>query len=279
MQTIKILYNKKGELLYKIKKNKKDFIFYIALLFIILLIFIFISSKTYSFLLALSTTILFANFMMIIIKITATESISGISFNTLICYSLVLFTRLTATFTKQNYLPADSSGDWYYQLTELMSFFSIIIIIILYKFRFYETADRTNDTVYWYYLVIPVVFFTFLFKTNLIGSYILDFNWAFSMYLESISIFPQIFLFFKRKGQIESHTTHFIALCGLSRIFSLLFWLDTYKELNEGRIFFSKFSGYTIIGAQFLQILLMADYYYLYFRSFIKKESMELFNI
>jgi hypothetical protein len=106
-----------------------------------------------------------------------------------------------------------------------------------------------------------------------------DINWAFSMYLEAVAIFPQILLFSKKRGQIESFTSHYVALCGLSRLFSLIFWWDTYEELIADDLLFGAYVGYFIIGSQILQLIIMADYYYLYFKSILKGQALNTLDI
>lgn len=91
--------------------------------------------------------------------------------------------------------------------------------------------------------------------------------------------FPSNFIIYNKKGQIEKFTSHFVALCGLNRLFSLIFWWDTYDELNHSESFFGAYIGYFIIGAQILQLLIMADYYYLYFKSILKGNEINMMDI
>ena len=107
-----------------------------------------------------------------------------------------------------------------------------------------------------------------------------DTFWTFAMYLQTFAIYPQINLFINKKGQIESFTSHYVALCGLSTLFSLIFWFDTYDELNSMFIvqfpFFAEYVGYIIVFTQILQLLIMADFYYLYFKSLYKGEEINI---
>ena len=267
-------------LMFELKKRRKDIIFWFSVVFAILFIYIFISSKDFSFFLVLSSIVQTSAFVIILLKVTDRQNVSGLSANTLICYSILLFARLTSTLFYPGYLPNDSSGSWLYQLSDIISMLICCLLIYLLYFKYRETSDLILDNkIPFYFLVIPSYLLAVFVKSNLNNNFFCDTNWAFSMYLETVAIFPQILLFTIKKGQIEKFTSHFVALCGLNRLFSLIFWWDTYDELNHSESFFGAYIGYFIIGAQILQLLIMADYYYLYFKSILKGNEINMMDI
>ena len=280
MEKIKDMSKDPKILMYEIKKRRKDIIFWTTIITIILLIFIFVSSKDFSFFLVLSSLVQTCAFTIILVKVTTYQSCSGLSANTLICYAILLFARLTSTLFYPGYLPSDSSGSWLYQLSDSISLFICGLLIYLIYFKYKETSDLMQDgKLPFYILAIPAYILALIFRSSLNSNIFCDINWAFSMYLETFAIFPQILLFTIKKGQIESFTSHYVALCGLSRLFSLIFWWDTYEELNTNELYLGKYVGYFIIGSQILQLLIMADYYYLYFKSILKGQAINTMNI
>jgi len=280
MEKIKKMTNDPKILMYEVKKRRKDLIFWTSIILIILLIFIFASSKDFSFFLVLSSLVQTCAFVIILIKVTNFQNCSGLSGNTLICYAILLFARLTSTLFYPGYLPSDSSGSWLYQLSDILSLFICSLLIYLIYFKYKETSDIMMDSkIPFYYIVIPSYILAIIVRSSLNGNAFCDINWAFSMYLETFSIFPQILLFTMKKGQIESFTSHYVALCGLSRLFSLIFWYDTYEELVTDDVFSGQYIGYFIIGAQIVQLIIMADYYYLYFKSILKGQAINTMDI
>ena len=280
MEKIKKMTNDPKILMYEVKKRRKDLIFWTSIILIILLIFIFVSSKDFSFFLVLSSLVQTCAFVIILIKVTNFQNCSGLSANTLICYAILLFARLTSTLFYPEYLPSDSSGSWLYQLSDILSLFICSLLIYLIYFKYKETSDIMMDSkIPFYYIVIPSYILAIIVRSSLNGNAFCDINWAFSMYLETFSIFPQILLFTMKKGQIESFTSHYVALCGLSRLFSLIFWYDTYEELVTDDLFSGQYIGYFIIGAQIVQLIIMADYYYLYFKSILKGQAINTMDI
>ena len=280
MDKIKDMSRNPQILMYEIKKRKKDIYFWTTIIIVIFLIFIFISSKDFSFFLVLSSLIQTCAFIIILLKVTNYQNCSGLSANTLKCYAILLFARLTSTLFYPGYLPSDSSGSWLYQLSDITSFLTCGLLIYLIHYKYRETADILLDgKIPFYYLAIPCYVLALIIRSTLNNNSFCDVNWAFSMYLEAFAIFPQILLFSIKKGQIESFTSHYVALCGLSRLFSLIFWWDTYEELVSYDLYFGKYVGYFIIGAQILQLIIMADYYYLYFKSILKGQAMNTMDI
>lgn len=283
MDKIKNYIPDSDDLKYQMKKKRKDILFWVGGGLFSLLIFLFISSKDYSFLLVLSSLTQCLAFLIVVIKVINTCNSSGLSINTLICYMILLLFRLTSTLFFTGYLPSDKTGDWFYQLTELTSVGLIILLIYFIQKKYKETSDTMLDTVKFYYLAIPAYGLAMIVHTSLNNFFFTDVNWTFSMYLEAIAIFPQLKLFTSKKGQIEPYTSHYVALCGLSRLLSLLFWFDTYKELNyessSAFSLFSKYAGYFIIFSQILQLVILADYYYLYFKSLMKGEKINTLGL
>ena len=283
MKTIIEKFNDPEKLFFEIQKRKKDVFFWIIAITIITFITIFISSQDYSFLLVLSSLTQMFAFIIVVIKVYTFQNSSGLSINTLICYALLLSARLFTNLLFSGYLPSDNSGDWFYQLTEIISLLCVLLLIYLTLIVYTETSDYTNDKVPFYYLAIPTFILACIVHTSLNGFLPTDITWCFSMYLEAVAIFPQIQLFVVKKGQIETYTSHYVALCGLSRLLSLIFWWDTYPELNtqDGNSIslFCNYCGYFIIASQVIQLLIMIDYYYLYFKSLIKGIQMNTFDI
>ena len=93
-----------------------------------------------------------------------------------------------------------------------------------------------------------------IFHPNLNGSFIGDFPWTFALFLESLAMFSQLDVFRKKGGEIEQFTSHFVGSSGLSRLFHFIFWIFTFKELNESEFegkssaLIIGYSGYFVIG-------------------------------
>ena len=155
-------------LMFELKKRRKDIIFWFSVVFAILFIYIFISSKDFSFFLVLSSIVQTSAFVIILLKVTDRQNVSGLSANTLICYSILLFARLTSTLFYPGYLPNDSSGSWLYQLSDIISMLICCLLIYLLYFKYRETSDLILDNkIPFYFLVVPSYLLAVLVKSNL----------------------------------------------------------------------------------------------------------------
>ena len=264
-------------MLFYMKRNKKDVIFWILAVMLISFVYIFISSKDFSFLIVLSSLVQMLSFVIILFKVISYESCSGLSYNTALCYTIILASRLTSTLFYHGYLPSDEAGDWFYQLTEIITLICSVVLLYIMKGKYYDTYDSQHDSLDFKYFVFPSLGVALLVHTSLNRNLLTDVMWTFSMYLETAAIVPQLVLFHSKKGQIEKYTSHFVALQGLSRLCSLLFWWDTYSELNDTQTnsysLLQEYCGYMVIASQVIQLVLMIDYYYFYFKSLYKGEG------
>ncbi len=98
------------------------------------------------------------------------------------------------------------------------------------------------------------------------------------MYLEAMAMLPQIYMFQKQaaetKGAVDELIGHTVFALGFSRIFELIFWLSSFKELSDHAG--SRFPGYIVLLSQFAHLVIMADFFYYYFKSLSVGAPMEL---
>lgn len=279
--TIKNLVTDPNVLFYELRKKRKDLYLWLGIVLIILFVYLFLSSGEFSFLLVISAICQTASFFIIAQKVYNFQNTSGLSLNCLICYLIVMSTRLTSTLFYNGYLPSDSAGDWFYQLCEIASLLLVIVNILFITKYYKENAENENDdSIDYKYLAIPALILALLVHTNLNSNIITDVCWSFSMYLEGVAIYPQLHLFTVKKAQIEPYTSHYVSLQGLHRLLTLIFWYYTYDELNEesedSYSFFHTYTGYALILSQLIQLILMLDFYYYYFKSLFKGEKMSI---
>jgi len=164
----------------------------------------------------------------------------------------------------------------------MVEFFSLacclgVIYLMLFKFR--GSYEFDLDSVKAYYLVpIPFVL-ALLVHPGLNNHYLSDCSWTFAQYLEAIAMFPQLYLFQKKGGEIEAFTSHFVASEAISKALNFIFWVYSFHELNDYHsknnwTLLPSLVGYFVIFAQVLQIILMADFFYHYVKSLMKGERI-----
>lgn len=235
------------------------------------MIYAYYSSQDFSFILTVSSIVQMLGFSLVFIKVVGTRSASGISRNSIICFLVCLGSRLMAILTNDGYLPNDSTGDFIYRFAELVSFVLAVLILYYISKKYQSQSSLEQDSIKWYYFVAPTLLLALLFHPSLDNFWLADVAWTFALYLEAVSMFPQLYLFRKRGGEIESFTSHYVAFSGISRFIQLIFWFVCYQELNV--VDYQTFSllphhvGYIVLLAQIVQITLQGDYLFYYLRS------------
>jgi len=108
-----------------------------------------------------------------------------------------------------------------------------------------------------------------------------DMCWSLSMYLEAVAMFPQIYMFQKQAGEqnggVDALIGHTVFALGFSRVFELIFWLGSFKELADSAG--SRLPGYVVLLSQFGHLAIMGDFFYYYFQSIRKGKFVLEFRL
>ncbi|KAH7334767.1 ER lumen protein retaining receptor [Rhizoctonia solani] len=198
-----------------------------------------------------------ASILILLHKIQTTRSSRGISFKTQALYVAVFLTRYIDLLTFH-------FVSFYNTFMKIFFIASSIYILYLMKFKYRSTNDPSIDTFKIEYLLGPSVVLALIFNYGFIPSEIL---WAFSIYLEAVAIFPQLFML-QRTGEAETITTHYIAALGAYRALYVPNWI--YRYWTEGNV------DPIAVLAGLVQTGLYIDFFYVYFTRVMQGEKFEL---
>jgi len=235
-------------------------------------VYYFISGGDFSFIMTYGAMSRMFGFLILNVKTFTSKRATGVSVKSLQLYVIVFACRLSSIVRHEGYLPYDKSGDWLYHLIEFLSFAFTASALYgcLKPFRstYEESVDKfgeLNVPSGWggVYLAAPVLILAILIHPNLNTDFLSDVAWTYAMYLESVALIPQLYMFQKNKnGVIELLTAHFVAALGFGRLLEFIFWAYSYQELSGSSG--SKLPGYLAILAQLLQMVLMVDFFWYY---------------
>lgn len=199
------------------------------------------------------------SFAIIIYYILKKKTCKGVSAKTFEIYLLVFCSRYLDLFM--------------YFISFYNTFMKILFIgasaFILYLMHFQspfkDTYDRKGEDAFPHYALIPFA----LVMTLLIHR---DWTWwgltwSFSLWLESVAVFPQINIVARTNG-VFKYTAHYLAALGSYRFFYILLWIYRYVK-NRSFHLVSVCSG-------ILQVLLYTDFFYLYITNYKKIVSSDL---
>lgn len=252
-----------------------------------LLVFIFVSSRDFSFLLTYASFMRCFGFILLNYKIWTVQSVKGVSVKTVQLYAVVFITRLMSILRHSGYLPYDKSGDWFYHLVEILSFLCIVGVV----FGIYGPLKPTYNDKYdkfgnlhvpnelgALYILGPAVLMALFIHPSLNHEMFSDICWTIAMYVECLAMLPQLYMFQKQAGldgsTVEAVLGHMVFALGFSRVFELLFWVTSFSELSHysgGRIV-----GYVVLLMQIGHLAVMGDFFYYYFQSVVTGKPMEL---
>jgi len=238
-------------------------------------VYYLLSGGDFSFLMTYGAMSRMFGFGILIVKMYTSKKASGVSAKTLQLYCIVFAFRLSSIVRHEGYLPYDKSGDWLYHFIEFCGFFFAAGALYGCLKQFESTYQRDVDkfgemnvpTGYGaVYLAVPVLILAILIHPNLNTDFLSDVAWTYSMYLESVALIPQLYMFQKQKsGIVELLTAHFVAALGFGRILEFAFWVYSYHELSGSSG--SSLPGYIALFAQILQMLLMLDFFWYYIKA------------
>lgn len=238
-----------------------------------LFIYLFISGGDFSFLMTYGAMARMFGFGILNVKTFTSKRATGVSIKTLQLYCTVFFFRLTSIVRHEGYLPYDKSGDWLYHGIEIMALLFTASALWgcmgPFKSTYQADLDKFGEMnvppgMGAIYLAVPVLILAILVHPNLNSDWFSDVAWTYAMYLESVALVPQLFMFQKQtSGVVELYTAHFVAALGFGRLMEFVFWIYSHTELATGAG--SKLPGYIALFSQFMQLVLMIDFFWYYY--------------
>ncbi|XP_074568204.1 ER lumen protein-retaining receptor A-like [Curcuma longa] len=196
--------------------------------------------------------------VLLLLKIYATKSCSGISLKTQELFALVFLTRYLDLFI---YVVSV-----YNTIMKLVFVASSIAIVWCMRYHpaVRRTYDKSQDVFRHYVLVGACFLLALVFHDEFT---IREVCWSFSIFLEAVAILPQLVLL-QRSGNVDNLTSQYVFFLGAYRAFYILNWI--YRYATEHHISWISW----ICGL--VQTVLYADFFYYYFISWKNNAKLQL---
>lgn len=253
----------------------KNVIMWAGFFTVSLFIYSVLSGGDFSFLMTYGAMSRMFGFGILNVKTFMSKRATGVSIKTLQLYCLVFFFRLTSIVRHEGYLPYDKSGDWLYHFIEIMALLFTSTALWGCMGPFKQTYQKELDSFGEFnvppgsgavFLAVPILILAMLVHPTLNSDFLSDVAWTYAMYLESAALVPQLFMFQKQtSGVVELLTAHFVAALGFGRVMEFMFWVYSYHELATSAG--SKLPGYLALLSQFMQLVLMLDFFWYYYQA------------
>ncbi|KAJ4385314.1 endoplasmic reticulum retention protein [Neurospora sp. IMI 360204] len=198
-----------------------------------------------------------ASILILLHKMTQLKSCAGISFKSQVLYFIVYVTRYLDLFWTTSY---------YNIIFKILFIASSGYIIYLMVSAYKPTNDPGLDTFRVQYLLAFAAVLAILlpYQYNF-----WEIMWAFSIWLESVAILPQLFML-QRTGEAETITTHYIFALGIYRALYIPNWIYRYVTEPKHKI------DYIAVSAGIIQTLLYSDFFWVYYTTVMKGKKFKL---
>jgi len=196
------------------------------------------------------------SFLVLLLKMVSSKSVAGISLKTQQMYVLVFVTRYIDLFWNFNSL---------YNTVMKVLFIGgslATVYIMMNGIPQKSTYSPDDDNFPFLYLIAPCAVLGGLINQNHADPF--EWLWAFSIYLESVAILPQLFML-QKLGGCENLTSHYVAMLGMYRLLYIANWV--YRYTHEYH-----YSDIIVWVAGVVQTALYFDFFISYYNS--KKDGV-----
>jgi hypothetical protein len=220
------------------------------------------SDMLFSALVTLSACFQCLGFVIVSLKVHR-SGFEGVSIRALQFYAVALTCRLNSSWLFNGYLPMDKTGERIYPTIETVSFFVVLHLLALSQMPRYRVQDETghkdmSSTAVVFALLVVSVIAAFT-HPRLNSRFVPDWTWTTALYIETIALVPQLYIMQKRGGEVDSRIAHYILIVFLARVLMVVFWFTCYPELAPKDAYLN-IPGWSVMVAQFLQLLLLGDF-------------------
>ncbi|XP_021909532.1 ER lumen protein-retaining receptor [Carica papaya] len=201
-----------------------------------------------------------AGILVLIYKLTKTKTCSGLSLKSQELTAIFLAVRLACS----TMIEAD--------IHTVLDFATIVStgwVIYMIRRKLKATYIKELDDMPIYYLLVPCAILAVIIHPYTHHSRISRIMWAFSVFLESVSVAPQLRMMQKAK-MIEPFTAHYVFALGVARFFACAHWIIQIYVTRGTYLFFIT-AGYfwfpVALLAEIVQTFILADFCYYYVKS------------
>lgn len=165
-------------------------------------------------------------------------------------------------------MPSDlfSTSSIYNVIFKILFIGSQSYIIYLMATAYKPTNDPNVDTFRVQYLLGGAFVMAILFPY---AWTLWEILWAFSIWLESVAILPQLFML-QRTGEAETITTHYLFALGLYRALYIPNWIWRYFAEPQHSV------DYIAVIAGIIQTILYSDFFWIYYQKVWKGQKFKL---
>ncbi|TXG54140.1 hypothetical protein EZV62_019396 [Acer yangbiense] len=216
--------------------------------------------KNHDYFFVASEAVHAAGIIVLIYKLTTKKTCSGLSLKTQELTAVFLAVRLVCSTIMESDI---------HTVLDFATFVSTAWVIYTMRFKLKSTYIKELDNFNIYYIVVPCSILAFLIHPYTRYISFSGILWAFCVYLESVSVLPQLRMMQNAK-MIEQFTSHYVFALGIARFFSCAHWIIQVYETGGAYL---KLIGHgyfwfpAALLSEIVQTFILADFCYYYIKS------------
>lgn len=202
----------------------------------------------------------FAGIGMLLYKLFSKRNAGGLSLRSQELSALFLGIRLFCSFMMEYDI---------HTFLDLLTLLATLLVIYMLWFPLRDSYQAAEDNIQSYYVAVPCLLLAFIAKPGTHHKLVFRVMWAVCVYIEAVSVLPQLRMMQKAKV-VEKFTAHYVFALGVSRFISCAHWI---LQIVDGDSFLLQAIGSGIWPAMVLlsevvQTGILADFCYYYVKSY-----------
>ncbi|MCO5614509.1 hypothetical protein L7F22_068792 [Adiantum nelumboides] len=148
-----------------------------------------------------------------------------------------------------------------------------VIYMIRYKFKSTYLSDLDNFPIY--FMVVPCAVLALLIHPTTSHHIVNRLLWSFCVYLEAVSVLPQLRVMQNTKV-VEPFTSHYVFALGVARFLSCAHWIIQVLD-SRGYLLTALGHGLwplMVLLSEVVQTFILADFCYYYVKSVVEGQSV-----
>ncbi|XP_077229478.1 ER lumen protein retaining receptor family protein [Tasmannia lanceolata] len=198
--------------------------------------------------------------MVLIYKLTLKNTCSGLSLKSQELTAIFLAVRLFCSYGMEQDI---------HTVLDFVTLISTLWVIYMIRYKLKSSYIQELDNFRIRYPVIGSALFAIIIHPRSLLSISVMILWAFCVYLESVSVLPQLRLMQNAK-MVEPFTAHYVFALGVARFLGCAHWIIQIID-TRGKYLFFMGSGFfwppAILLAEAVQTFILADFCYYYVKS------------
>ncbi|KAL9673160.1 hypothetical protein QQ045_029413 [Rhodiola kirilowii] len=201
-----------------------------------------------------------AGILVLIYKLTTHKTCSGLSLKTQELTSMFLVARLICSSVMEKDI---------HTVLDFAALVASVWVIYMIRYKLKSSYIKELDNMPLYYLAVPCAVLALLIYPHTSHHFLFGMLWAFCVYLESISVYPQLCVMQNAK-MVEPFTAHYVFALGAARFLGFAHWVLVVYETG-GKSLFVRGSTYlwlpAVLISEIIQTFILADFCYYYVKS------------